>query len=195
MAARRPAAEHEAEANARIATRGLAAMNRLSPLQPLAGELTLPRGDWLLEIAWAGYRLVATRVGDAVGLYADDLREWTGPCAAIALALKDLPAQRLAIEGTLCVLDAQGRPDFEALRARVTAGKGGPLVFMVSDCLDLDGSLTTLPLRERRARLDPKAFTLRTMRARLDAKGELFQRALGGTFQLAPVLERLRTQS
>ena len=96
---------------------------------------------------------MASRLRDDVGLYADDLREWTRPCAALALAIKDLPVQELVLEGTLCVLDEQGRPDFEALRQRITTGTGGPLVFMVSDCLHLDSPLDALPLRERRDRL------------------------------------------
>lgn len=133
--------------------RGLAAINRLSALRQLEGALGVERAEWLLELAWEGYRLVAARKGDEVGLYADDLREWTRPCAAIALAIRDLPAQELVLEGTLCVLGPHGRPDFEALRARVTTGEGGPLVFMVSDCLHLDAPLGTLPLRQRRARL------------------------------------------
>lgn len=133
--------------------RSLAASHRLSALSSQQGDLAFSRTEWLLEIAWSGYRVVAARLGDDVGLYAEDLREWTKPCSAIALAIKDLPPRELVLEGTLCVLDAQGRPDFEALRARVTTGEGGPLVFMVSDCLHLDGPLSALPLRERRARL------------------------------------------
>ena len=135
----------------RPSARSLAAAHRLSALRSHEG--VLEPAAWLLEIAWSGYRLVASKLGEEVGLYADDLREWTRPCAAIALAIKELPAKELVLEGTLCVLDAQGRPDFEALRARITTGTGGPLVFMVSDCLHHEVPLNALPLRERRARL------------------------------------------
>lgn len=136
--------------------RSLAARHRLTSLLAASPEqetaLTESRESWQLEVFWDGYRLTAARHGDDARLFADDLREWTQPAAAIALCLKDLPAQELVLEGTLCVLDADGRPDFEALRARVTTGKGGALVFMVTDCLHLDGPLE-LPLVERRARL------------------------------------------
>jgi DNA ligase D-like protein (predicted polymerase) len=133
--------------------RGLAAANRLSSLRAAEGAHDFARTGWLLELAWEGYRVVAARHGEEVGLYAEDLREWTRPCAAIALAIKDLPAQDLVLEGTVCVLGADGRPDFEALRARVTSGTGGPLVFMVSDCLHLDGPLGALTLQQRREKL------------------------------------------
>ncbi|MDP1824111.1 MAG: non-homologous end-joining DNA ligase [Archangium sp.] len=151
MPARRGKRERWAPAPTGPSARNLAAQHRLSPLRQHQGAFS--DGEWLLEIAWSGYRLVASKLGDDVGLYADDLREWTRPCAAIALAIGDLPANELVLEGTVCVLDAQGRPDFEALRARVATGEGGPLVFMVSDCLHLDGPLGALPLRARRARL------------------------------------------
>jgi bifunctional non-homologous end joining protein LigD len=40
--------------------------------------------------------------------------------------------------------------------------------------------------------LDPKAFNLRTMRARLDAKGDLATPLLSGTARLLPALERMK---
>jgi DNA ligase D-like protein (predicted polymerase) len=134
--------------------RSLAARHRLSALTAASPEeaAQLER-DWHLEVFWDGYRLTAARHGDDVRLYADDLREWTKPAAAIALCLRDLPAQELVLEGTLCVLDDAGKPDFERLRARLTTGKGGALLFMISDCLHLDGPLEGLSLVERRARL------------------------------------------
>lgn len=137
--------------------RHLAAQHRLSPLDAATPEqeaaLDADRTSWLFEVFWDGYRVTATRFGDEARLYSDDLREWTQPAAAIALCLRDLPAQQLVLEGTLCVLDDAGRPDFDALRTRITTGRGGALVFMASDCLYLDGPLGELPLPERRARL------------------------------------------
>ncbi len=154
--------------------RSLAAQHRLSALETRDGERPIGPA-WLLEIAWSGYRLVAARRGEEVGLYAEDLREWTGPFAAIALAIKDLPATELVLEGTVCVLDAHGRPDFEALRQRVLTGEGGPLVFMISDCLHLDVPLAT-NLRERRARLASLLSTAhRTLTLSEGVEGELQQ--------------------
>ncbi|MFZ5444440.1 MAG: non-homologous end-joining DNA ligase [Myxococcota bacterium] len=160
--------------------RHLAAQHRLSSLEAASPEqeqsLAADRSGWLFEVFWDGYRVTATRFGDEVRLFSDDLREWTQPAAAIALSLKDLPALQLALEGTLCVLDERGRPDFEALRTRITTGKGGALVFMVSDCLFLDGPLTELPLSERRGRLErllPAGHRALTLSAALD--GSLVQ--------------------
>ncbi|MFT3711067.1 MAG: non-homologous end-joining DNA ligase [Archangium sp.] len=111
---------------------------------------------WTFEVFWdGGYRLQASKLNDEVVLFADDMREWTGPAAAIALALKDLPAPQFVIDGWLCVLGADGKPDFEALKTRITTGEGGALVFMLSDLWALDAPLASLPLAERRAKLKP----------------------------------------
>lgn len=147
----------------------LASLNRIAPIRHATKEdaerLDAERAQWLLEVAWEGHRVVAARVGEAVRIFADDMREWTDPCAAIALAIRDLPVQgELVLEGFVCVLDEDGRPDFEALKERVTTGKGGTLVFMAWDCLRLAGEdLRDVPLGVRRARLRdliPKAGSL-----------------------------------
>jgi bifunctional non-homologous end joining protein LigD len=41
-------------------------------------------------------------------------------------------------------------------------------------------------------KLDPKTYNLRTMRARLDAKGDLATPLLSGTVRLAPIVERMK---
>ncbi|MFO0594860.1 MAG: non-homologous end-joining DNA ligase [Myxococcaceae bacterium] len=139
--------------------RGLAARNRLAPLTLLepGGEAELlTRADWHFEVFWdEGYRVQAVRFGDDIGLFADDLREWTGPAAAITLALKDLRAEEFVLDGWLCVLDDSGRPDFEKLKARVNGKSKDALVFMVSDLAWLarapgEPPVSTLPLRRRR---------------------------------------------
>lgn len=139
--------------------RALAARHRLSSLtiaEPHDEQsIDAARDQWRLEVFWEGYRVVATRLDDDVALFADDMREWTGPAAAIALALKDVPVSPLVVEGWLCVLDDKGRPDFELLKARMTTGKGSPLVFMLSDARVLgDAPLEGLTLAERRAKLN-----------------------------------------
>jgi bifunctional non-homologous end joining protein LigD len=58
----------------------------------------------------------------------------------------------------------------------------------------VDGACVSAPLgwSEVTPALVPSAFSLRTMRARLDAKGDLFAPALKGRVQLAPVLAKLK---
>jgi DNA ligase D-like protein (predicted polymerase) len=107
---------------------------------------------WRLEVAWDGHRVIVAKAAGEVRVFADDLREWTSPCQNIALTIRDLPVESLVLTGTLCVLDADGRPDFEALKLRVTKGTGPAPVLMVSDVLFLD-DVDLTDVDARRARL------------------------------------------
>jgi DNA ligase D-like protein (predicted polymerase) len=98
--------------------------------------------------------VLATRVARQTRLAALDFREWTTTFAQIALALTKLSAERLAIDGVICMLDARGVPSFDQLRAAVGKGAVGSAVLICWDLLwDGDGDLRARPLGERRARL------------------------------------------
>lgn len=114
-----------------------------------------------LEVAWDGHRVLVAKAGDDVRVFADDLREWSAPAQNVALTVRDLPVDQLVLEGTLCVLDASGRPDFALLKERASKGSGPAPVLMVSDVLVCDGhDLSALPRAERRARLPPSVAPL-----------------------------------
>ena len=107
----------------------------------------------LIEPAWDGHRVLATRVGDEVRLASADLRDWTATFPAAVRGISGLPAQACALDGVLCVLTDGGAPSFEALRAEVARGSS-KAVLICWDLLSLDGEdLRARPLRERRARL------------------------------------------
>jgi DNA ligase D-like protein (predicted polymerase) len=107
----------------------------------------------LIEPAWDGHRVLATRVGDDVRLASQDFRDWTATFPAAVRGLVKLPAQSLALDGVLCVLTDAGTPSFEALRAQVAAGPS-TAVLICWDLLAIDGEdLRTRPLGERRQRL------------------------------------------
>jgi len=70
--------------------------------------------------------------------------------------------------------------------------KGKSLVLPYS-LRDADGATVSAPIEwtEVTEKLDPRSFTLKTMRARLDAKGDLFAPALKGSVRLDAILQRM----
>lgn len=108
----------------------------------------------MIEPAWDGQRVLATRFGDTARIAAADFREWTPVFPTVARALTKLPARSVALDGVICVLDERGAPSFERLRARVASGGVASAVIICWDVMWIDDEdLRPLPLRQRRARL------------------------------------------
>src|SRR6185503_18860072 len=106
----------------------------------------------LIEPAWDGHRVLATRVGDDVRIAALDFRDWTQTFPGAVRALTKLSTTKLAIDGVVCVLDERGVPSFDKLREAVATGVA--VTDAVVICWDLlwDGEedLRGKPLAERR---------------------------------------------
>ena len=116
------------------------------------GELS--RAELLLELAWDGHRVLATRRGSDVHIASADFQQWHELFAPIAVALRQLPVEDAVIEGHLCALDAQGRPDFAALRRFARGARDVSVAFAAWDLLWCDGEdLREHALGARRARL------------------------------------------
>jgi ATP-dependent DNA ligase len=98
---------------------GLARKFTLAPI--VAGNADDDCDDHLIEPAWDGHRILATRVGDSVRLAAADFRDWTQAFPAPVRALARLPAHSIAIDGVVCVFDDRGAPSFVDLRTKVAA--------------------------------------------------------------------------
>ncbi len=133
---------------------GVFALSRKFTLTPITHAAPL-EGPFLIEPAWDGHRVLATRMGTQVRLAAIDYRDWTQTFPAAAAALGKLGSSSVAIDGMICVFDEHGRPSFDSLRAKVQSGS--PVLSAALICWDLlwldDVDLRALPLRERRERL------------------------------------------
>ena len=123
-------------------------------LAPIANATDVAKGDQLVEPAWDGHRMLATRVAADTRLGALDYREWSQTFPMIVRALTKLAAEKLAIDGVVCALDDRGVPSFEKLRASVAKGFVSNAVMICWDLLwEGEEDLRALPLAERRARL------------------------------------------
>jgi ATP-dependent DNA ligase len=136
------------------------------PYPPMEARLvaSLPAGDgWLYEPKWDGFRCLAFRSGDQVLLQSKAGQPLGRYFPELIDALRALPHQRFVLDGEI-VIFVDGALAFDDLlqrihpaesRIRKLAGET-PVTFLVFDLLvDESGrDLTTLPLRERRARLE-----------------------------------------
>ena len=112
----------------------------------------VPSGDWLYEIKWDGYRIVATVAGSEASLRTRKDQDHTKRFENVAKELvKAVKTPDCVVDGEVCALDAEGRPSFSAMQQ----GKAGtPIVYFVFDLLEVEGeSLVDLPIEERRKRL------------------------------------------
>jgi len=135
----------------------------LSPqLATLSKEMP-PHGDWLYELKFDGYRLLArTDAQGRVRLVTRNGNDWTSKMQPLAKAVAALGAKSSWIDGEIVVLNAKGTPDFNLLQNAFDAARTGNIVYFLFDLPYADGhDLRRVPLRERRAML----------RRLVDAKG------------------------
>ena len=114
-----------------------------------------PAGDdWLHEIKWDGYRMMADLVDGAVKLRSRGKLDWTGKFPEVVQAIKALPVADLRLDGELVVLDKQGRSDFSALQRALDGTSKQPLRYILFDMPGIAGvDLSGAPLVERKSLL------------------------------------------
>lgn len=113
-----------------------------------------PEGDeWLHELKYDGYRLIAALGGGKAKLYARDGKDWTDRFPQIAEALERLNVESALIDGEAAVLKQGGLADFSALQESLSKGRGD-IVYFAFDLLELNGAdFTDRALEDRKADL------------------------------------------
>jgi bifunctional non-homologous end joining protein LigD len=112
--------------------------------------------DWIFSVDWEGSRcLLAAQVDGSITL--------AGETAALDARFPEIVAAgplrgnaAAVLDGSICLLDTQGRPDLHALFDRVAGGSTGSMsaVYLATDLLHLNGESVALqPLRHRLAML------------------------------------------
>lgn len=115
--------------------------------EPPAGK------NWLFEVKFDGYRILAAVAGKDVRLYTRNGLDWTDRFPGLARAFGQLDLPGVLIDGEVTVVDAEGRPDFGALQ-RAIKGERAALSYFAFDLLTENKSdLRKLPLIERKERL------------------------------------------
>ena len=74
--------------------------------------------EWVHEIKYDGYRMVAVRQGRDVKLWSRQGTSWLKRLDCIRESLLRLPSDDAILDGEAVALDANGLPDFHALMTR-----------------------------------------------------------------------------
>lgn len=115
-----------------------------------------PRGDdWLHEVKWDGYRLLASSDDGGVRLRSRNGLDWSEKFPEIARAIAALPGDGLRLDGELVALDSEGRSDFSALQRDLERGNTSALRYLLFDLPGVAGwDLSQVPLVERKGLLE-----------------------------------------
>ncbi|MBA0351764.1 DNA ligase D [Stenotrophomonas maltophilia] len=126
------------------------------PFEPQLAKLgeAPPQGDqWVHEIKWDGYRILATVADGAVRLWSRNALEWTDKIPEIRDAVAELGLTSAALDGEL-IAGSGTKEDFNLLQATLSGERQGALAYALFDLLHIDGvDVAAAPLLERKALL------------------------------------------
>lgn len=126
---------------------------RLAPeLATLVDRPPEPHADWLCEIKFDGYRLLARVDGRSIRLFTRNGNDWTVKLDSVRAALAELKLPSGWYDGEIVVMNDAGIPDFGALQQALDATTDtGVIVYCLFDLPFFDGhDLRQSPLESRR---------------------------------------------
>lgn len=140
---------------------------KLSPQLATLAESVPPDGEWIYEVKFDGYRLLA-RIGDdgQPVLFTRAGHDWSARMPGLVAQLAALGLQSAWLDGEIVVMGKEGVPRFNALQKAFDSHRTGAIQYFLFDAPFLDGQdLRRWPLRERRARLKAVLDAARDMDA------------------------------
>lgn len=97
--------------------------------------------DWLYELKYDGYRMVAFVEANRVRLMTRNGHDYTHRFPSIASSLTDLAAGRaMVLDGEVVITDETGKTDFQALQSYLKHPNNQSLTYIIFDLLALDGN-------------------------------------------------------
>jgi bifunctional non-homologous end joining protein LigD len=111
-------------------------------------------GNWIYEIKFDGYRMLARIDDGAVRLFSREGRDWTAKLPAQAAAIKALGLKNGWLDGEIVALDKQGIPSFQLLQKAFDAKSTTEVMYFIFDVpYFIEHDLRAVPLVDRRALL------------------------------------------
>ena len=110
--------------------------------------------NWMYEIKFDGYRILARIKGKDIKLFTRNGNDWTAKLAGLSKALKKMTLPDGWYDGEIVVMNKEGIPDFQALQNAIDSDKTQEIIYYLFDLPYCDGwNLMGMPLVERRRKL------------------------------------------
>lgn len=127
------------------ADRGRRLPARISAMQPSEADAPFDAADYLFEPWWPGTRALAFAERGRLRLQVAGLADAEAAFPELREVLDQLAEDGVVLDGTLLVLDGEGRPDQDLLRARLDGRqvRAGRAAYVASDLLWAGGEPVT----------------------------------------------------
>lgn len=115
-----------------------------------------PEGkQWLYEVKFDGYRILAFKQGDVVVLKSRNNKDWTQELHFLAEPIINCAAQNFILDGEVVLLDKNGRSNFQLLQNAIHNQQEAGFIYYLFDILYFDQfDLRSLPLLQRKSILE-----------------------------------------
>lgn len=109
-------------------------------------------GDWVYELKYDGYRILARLEEGQARLYTRNGHDWTARLPHLARALAGIKVPSAWLDGEIVVLADNGMPSFQALQNAFDSDRTGDIVYYLFDMPYVAGrDIRAEPLHARRA--------------------------------------------
>lgn len=125
-------------------------------LATLVDAIPSTADDWLFEVKFDGYRLLARIDSRGVRLITRNGHDWTSKLSHLAKALAEMKLRPGWLDGEIVVPGASGGTSFQVLQNAFESARTRDIVYYLFDVPFYNGyDLTRVPLIQRRALLEP----------------------------------------
>ena len=125
----------------------------VKPMLATAAKKIFKDPEWVFELKWDGYRVMANIEDGEVNIYSRNGISYNSKFASIKNALEHIP-HNCILDGEVIVVNKEGKNDFQKLQKYDPKTTKGQLQYQVFDLLHLNGMDTIdLPLVERKSLL------------------------------------------
>ncbi len=123
----------------------------LAPQLPTLSAAAPTSDQWIWEIKFDGYRMLARIEGGVVQLITRGGHDWSAKMPALVQSLAALGLGSAWLDGEIVVIGANGLPDFHALQNAIDSSRSAQIAYFLFDVPYLEGyDLRKVPLVARR---------------------------------------------